>query len=776
MKPVKKLPPKESSIKQALLGLYGIIGVGLSTFGPFKIPFAESHAKEYWRHALAGIFIILALTIGIISLALYMFDANYFKSQMVDYVKTHNQRDLTLDGDIKITFFPKLGLDAGKMSLSQRNSSKNFASIDNARFYVAWWPLFLKQLQIEHVVLDGVHANVIHYKNGNTNLDDLFTRDGSLIGIKFDIDSIRIKNSSVNYTDEPADMALSLYDMNIETGRLTDSTPGDVSASFRLESAKPHLDTRVKLNSHVLFELKANHYEFANYEVEMDGESASINNLALNLQGTLNTYPAQGKLTIDKFTANLKGKLDNRKLDAKLDIPKLQLIKNKLSGSTLGFSANLLQDDENLTATLDIPAFEMNDKKLQSENISANIDWFKSGRTLQGKLASPLSIDFATSQMQLPAIVSSMSGAHPLLSSKLSADISGNMQANFTDQSVKLALKAKIDDSNFIGSLAMQDFTHPAYSFELGVNKLDLDRYLVTDWYKRFQDDALPFDFSALKDLNLHGKFRSNELTFAKLKISSLVGEIKADQSTLSIDPVNARLYRGTASASLNISANDTPKITFQQKLNGVQTSALLADMFPGEAKLSGKANFTLDMNATGTNMGALRKTLNGSASLALGKGSVAGINLTDVLVAGKNQLGVKDAEHTEAAKFTETTAFSELKSTFDIAEGKASTADFLLKAPHFISKGEGDFTLATGQLNYRLNTTIARNLKRGSNGEIAELKGVNIPMRVSGPYATPSIILDFANASGMKVETPPKESKVKPAPVAGKKKRPAKK
>lgn len=767
MKQGKQQAPKESPIKHALLGLYGIIGVSISTFGGFKLPFAEANAKDYWRHALAGIIIVVALVTGIISLALYLFDANYFKTQMVDYVKTHNQRDLTLDGDIKVTFFPKLGLNAGKMSLSQRNSGKNFASIDNARFYVAWWPLFVKQLQIEHADLEGVHANIVRYKNGSTNLDDLFTRDGSLNDIKFDIDSIRLKNSSINYMDEPTDKMFSLHDMDIETGRLTDSTPGKISASFRLESAKPRLDAKVKLSSHLLFELKNNHYEFSNFEIDMEGESASINNLALNLQGTINSDPAAGKLIIDKFIANLKGKLDNRKLDAKLDIPKLQLIKEKLTGTALNFNASLLQEGENLTLSLDIPAFEMNDKKLQSENISANIDIFKAGRTLQGKLNSPLNLDFATSQMQLPAIASSMNFTHPLLSGKIAANLNGNMQADLSEQNLKINFKTKIDDSNFVVNLGVQNFSQPAYSFDVGVNTLDLDRYLATDYSKRLQDDALPFDFSAIKNLNLHGKFRSNSFTFAKLKTSNLSGEIKAEQSTLLIEPINARLYGGTASGSLSMSVNEKPQINFKQKLNGVQLNALLADIFPGEAKLSGKGNLTLDVNASGENMGAMRKTLNGSASLAVGRGAVAGINLTELLLAGKNQLGQKDAEHTEAAKFTETTAFTELKSTFDIAEGKASTSDLLLKSPLFTSKGEGEITLDSGQLNFRLNTTIAPNLKRGSYGEIAELKGVNIPMRVTGPYTAPSIILNFANASGMKTEKLPKANTVKIASPA---------
>lgn len=775
MKP-RKQPPPTSTLKQALLGLYGIVGVSISMFGPFKVPFAEAHAKEYWRHALAGIVLLILLFTAIISLALYMFDANYFKSQMVDYVKTQNQRDLTLEGDIKITFFPQLGLDSGKMTLSQRNSSKGFASIENARFYVAWWPLLHKQLQIERVALDGVHANLIRYKNGSTNFDDLLATDVSLGNIKFVIDSVKLKNSSVNLQDETAALFLALHDINIETGKLTDSTPGDVTASFRLESAKPHIDTKVKLNSHVLFELKTNHYELANLEAEMEGEAAGINNLTLNFQGTINSYPALERLTFDKFSATAKGKLENRKLEAKLDIPRLQLNKSKLTGNTFSFSATLLQEEENLTVSIELPTFAVDDKKLQAENITANFDFFKAGRTLQGKLNSPLSIDFTAQQIQLPAIASNFSGTHPLLASKLNANVSGSMLANLSEQNVKLGLSAKIDDSNVTGSLELQDFTHPAYAFDLAVNTLDLDRYLATDWARRFQDDALPFDFSALKELNLNGKLRSGEFKFAKLKTSNLVAEIKADQSSLNIEPLNARLYGGAMLGSVSISANEIPEITFRQKLTGVESNALLSDIVAGEPKLTGKGNLTVDLNATGVNIGAMRKTLSGNIGVKLARGSLAGINLTEALLAGKSQLGMKDAERIDPAKFADTTSFSELKSSFDINEGKASNSDFLMKSPLYTSKGEGEIALDSGQLNYRFNTTVAPNLKRSNNGELAELKGISIPMRITGPYASPSIIMEFDNASGMKTPKPAREIQIKPAPSSAKTDKPAKK
>ena len=772
----KQQPPKESPIKQALLGLYGIVGVSISTFGGFKLPFAESNAKEYWRHALAGIVLILALISGIISLALYLFDANYFKSQMVDYVKTHNQRDLTLDGDIKVTFFPKLALKAEKMSLSQRNSSKNFASIEKANFYVAWGPLFLKQLQIEHVDLDGVHANIVRFKNGSTNLDDLFTRDGSLTDVKFDIDSIKLKNSSINITNEPTGILYALRDMEIKTGRLTDSTPGNFYATFRLESTKPRIDTKVKLNSHLLFELKTNHYEFANFEIELEGESMGITSLSMLLQGTLNSYPTTSQLTIDKFVANIKGKIDNRKLDAKIDIPKLQRDKNKITATTLNLNANLLQEDENLTATLDLSAFEILDKKFHADNVNINFDIFKAGRTLQGKLNTPMNIDFDTLQVQLTNITSNFSVTHPLLSSKLNATLNGSMLTNFNEQKLKLDFNAKIDDTKLGGNAGFHDFSNPAYVFDIAANKLDLDRYLVSDWSKRFQDNALPFDFSGIKTLSLNGKLRSGEFKFAKLKTTNLTAEILVDQSTLKLEPFNTRLYGGSSQGSFSITASNNPKITFQQKLNGVQINALLADFYANEPKLLGKGTVIADLNSTGNSMGELRKTVSGSINLSMNAGSVAGINLTESFIADKAKIGIKESEHNYASKFTDATAFSEFKSSFTINEGKASNNDFLLRSMQATSKGEGEISLETGQLDYRINTIVSPNLKRGNNNELYELKGINIPMRITGKFTAPAFIMEYGNASGGFLTKPVKSKTAIPVEPSTVKRKPVKK
>ena len=159
------------SIKYALFGLAGLAGVALSAFGPIKIPYSESLTKSYYRYALAGL-LVFTLAIGVVIGAfLYTFEANSFKSEIVQLIKEKQQRDLVIEGDIKVTFFPKLGVDLGKVSLSQRNSAKEFR-YEHARLYVAMAPLLGKRFVVEQILIDGLRVDLVRYKDGSTNFDD----------------------------------------------------------------------------------------------------------------------------------------------------------------------------------------------------------------------------------------------------------------------------------------------------------------------------------------------------------------------------------------------------------------------------------------------------------------------------------------------------------------------------------------------------------------------------------------------------------------------------
>jgi AsmA protein len=633
--------------------------------------------------------------------------------------------------------------------LSQRNSAKEFASINNARLYIAWWPLFKKQLVLERVEIDGMHANVARLKDGTTNYDDLLIRDETLSPVTFDIDGVRITNSAINWQDEVKWKRVALQDLHIETGRLADMVPGNLTASFHLNSEKLHSDSNVELKSRLLYDLKAKRYEFADIEGKLAGTVAGFSNLALRFNGNLENNPGQDSLLAENVVVSGTGNYGQRSIEARLALPRLQLAKGILSGNQLTINATMSQFDDKWTTAVQMPAFELANQIFNAAELSADFDFKGEGRTLQGKLSFPVNVDLtATPKLQLSAIALNFSATHPVLAGELIATATGSMNADFSERNANLNLKAKIDDNEIAGKLAIKDFSHPEYTFELNANRLDLDRYISADWIKRYQNDAMQLDFSGIRKLVLNGRLRANEFKAAKLKSTRLAADIKIEQDTLKIAPLSAKLYGGALTGSLSVAAQATPQIALKQNLKGIQLNALLADT-AGTGKLAGKGDVALELSAEGGSIGALRKTLNGSVSLVLARGSLAGIDLRTALLEGKDDLGAKSEVHVHEARFSERTEFSELKAAFNILEGSSHGNSFDMRSPLFHIAGEGDLALDSGSISYRLAATVGSTLKRKTAGELAELKGVTVPIRVSGPHATPSIALDFAAASG---------------------------
>jgi AsmA protein len=737
-----------NAIKNALLGLYGVIGLFVALIG-IRLPFAESLAKQHYRYAIGGVLVILLILSIVIGVFILSFNANNFKTEIVQYVKQHTQRDLVLQGDIKVKYFPKLGLDTGKMTLSQRNSAREFASVDNARLYIAWLPLLHMQFVFDHVEIDGARISLTRFKDGTANYDDLLIRDASLAPVKFDIDNMRITNSSLNWHDEMKWQRIALQNLQVETGSLVDTVPSNLKASFHLNSEMAHSDSNIEFKSRMFYDRKEGRYEFADIEGTLQGTAAGFSNLDLKFNGDLDDHPAQDLLSVENIVVSAKGNFGQRSIETGLGIPKLQYAKSILSGSELALDTTLSQFDEKWITAVQMPAFELANKVFNAKQFSADFDFKSNGGTLQGKLSSPISVDFDTTRkLLLNAISMDISARHPMLAGELSAKVTGRLQADLAERNAKLDLNAKIDDSKITGKMALTDFSHPAYMFDLSINSLPLDRYISDEWIKRYQNDATRIDLSGFKVTNLRGSLHAGEFKMAGLEGSKLSAKFKIEQSSLTIDPLAARLYGGNLAGSISVAAQSTPHITVRQKLRGFQADALLAGT-ADTGKFTGKGDLVMDISAEGSSIGALRKTLNGSISLALTRGSLAGIDLRTALIDGKDDLGTRSRAHVHEYRFSESTGFSELKAVFNIRDGNSRGNSFNMRSPLLRISGEGDFSPDSGNIDYKLAATVAAALKRRSAGDLAELKGVTVPIRATGPYTAPSIALDFAAASG---------------------------
>ena len=167
----------------------------------------------------------------LIALAAYLaatFNPNDYKPQLVQLVKQKLDRTLKIDGVIKLTFYPALGAELGRFSLSERASGKEFAAVEAARVSLQLLPLLSRELVVSQIEVRGLRANLVKRKNGSTNVDDLAGGESGKTRpapgaedkpaqqpIQFNIDHVLVENASLGYTDEASGAKYTLNKLHL---------------------------------------------------------------------------------------------------------------------------------------------------------------------------------------------------------------------------------------------------------------------------------------------------------------------------------------------------------------------------------------------------------------------------------------------------------------------------------------------------------------------------------------------------------------------------------
>ena len=180
--------------------------------------------------------IVGVLLVGAIALLLAMFDSARIRAEITDAVQAKTQRTLKIDGDLGLYFWPNVGIEVGKASLSEFKSPAEFAAIDKARVSVAVLPLLSRQVVVEAIELDGASITLIKRKDGTLNIDDLTAKDAGKAAqqeqaaaapakpLQIDIASVKITDAKLVWRDEISGETTTLSGFDFATGRIVGDT------------------------------------------------------------------------------------------------------------------------------------------------------------------------------------------------------------------------------------------------------------------------------------------------------------------------------------------------------------------------------------------------------------------------------------------------------------------------------------------------------------------------------------------------------------------------
>jgi AsmA protein len=715
------------------------------------------------KYGLLGAGAVLGVAVaGAVYLAA-TFNPNDYKDYIIQTVKNKKQRTLHLDGDIKLTFFPRIGANLGRLSLSEYKSDQQFASIETARVSLELLPLLSKQVVVDEVAVSGLTANLIKYKDGTTNIDDLLGRDDkprdSNQPVKFDIASVSIKKTSLNYRDEGTGAQYAVHDLNLKTGRIANGVPGKIDLSAGVQGNQPKLDINTQLVTTLTFDLDKQQYQMADMDLQISGSALDISNLKIKAGGDASANLATQEYGMNKFELNAKGVKASAPFEVALDAPALSLTKDKFSAEHLKLNANL--DSGNIVAAVSLPDLSGNAQSFKVSSLALDLDVQMPDQTFKVKLASPLSGNFETRQFNLSNLTVAVNALFDKLPGKsVNSEMKGSVQVDGTRQTVQANLAGGLLQSQVVAKVDVKGFSSPAIQFDVAVDQFDADLYLPKKTEAKATQPEQPFDLSALRALNLEGSLRIGKLKVANIKSSGVRLDVKAHKGQVNVSPLSANLYQGSMKGSLGVNAAAVPVITVDQKLSGVDVAALTKDAANFDT-LEGRGNVAMNLSMRGNTVSAMKKAMNGNLSLNLADGAIKGINVAKSLRDAQGMLG---RAQTQAANQSEKTDFSELRAFFKINNGVAHNDDLSMKSPLLRVAGAGDIDIGQSSMNYLARATLAKTIEgQGGRDNVA---GITVPVRVSGPFADLKYTLDFGalvnEAARQKVEAAKQEIKTK--------------
>jgi len=660
---------------------------------------------KYTLYGVGGAVLLVGAAAGYLAAT---FNPNDYKDEIVRAVKDSKQRTLKLDGDIRLSFFPKLGAELGRVALSEYRSEQPFASVEALHASLALMPLLHGEAVVDEVSVSGLKATLVKRKDGSFNIDDLLSGGGESSGskVKFDIAGVQVANAELDYLDEASGARYDLHALTLSTGRIANGATSPLQLSVQIKANQPKLDVTVQAKTQLTLDLDRKHHKLAGLELQASGTALDIANLAVKVAGDVDADLGAQAIRADRLTMSATGVQAGNPFDAKLDVPSLVLEGEQFSAERLQLMARL-NGANAIAATLTLP---------------------KLSGTAQSFGSQALTLAFDATGDKLP-------GKH------VSSTMRGGFDFNSEKQVFDLVLAGGLLQSQVKAKVAVSNFADPFIRFDADVDQFDADLYFPPGNPPKGKEPEQPFDLSALKALNLEGKLHLGALTAARIKSRDIVVGVKARRGMVTIAPFSARLYGGGMSGAVSVNAApQIPVFTVNQTLTGIDVAPLLKDAADFDT-LEGHGTVGLNVTATGNKVSALKKSLNGNVALNLADGAIKGINiakkLRDVGIGGKSQ--------TQDANKAEKTDFSELKASFKVSNGVAHNDDLSMKSPLLRLSGNGDIDIGNDRMNYLAKATLVKTLE-GQGGQ-DNLAGLTVPVRAQGPFTALKYSLDFAAA-----------------------------
>jgi len=664
--------------------------------------------------AVAAFFLTAAILLSVVV------DPNKYKGDISRIVKEKTGRELVFEGDVKLNFFPWLGLETGRVSLGPSPvigagfGPGPFASVQAASIRIRILPLFARRVEAKKISLEGLELNLGRSESGLVNWADLTgqtpdedKKDTSALFSEDDLtlDGVHVQNASITWTDLLTGKHYALTQADVTLTAIQPGSPFDFKTSFSAAANDPEIKARAEMTGTAT--------------LDIGGVRHVLNNLAAKVSATGAAVPG-GK---GEFTLGLAElKIDKEKQTAQGTGLTISGYGAKGSGQ---FSAANLKTGADVKGRLEFPDF--NGRELSAALTGKALDT-ADGSAYQHITAS---VEFKAGRgyLEIP---------------------------NFS---------AKLDDAVVEGRFRSTGFEEQAYSFNIRIQGLDADRFLPPKkgedaapvfGEKNPQAAAAPkngglFPVDKLRTMRLDGQITAERMKYRNLRYNTLKVPMSVQNGVLDIGPVDGSMYEGAFKSHLRVDVQGpTPHVSFVLNASGIQGRPLFTDLDGKPSQFAG--SMSLDMPTALTGQGntemELRRTLAGRAHFTVRDGVFPGVNLSTVVHEGARKVKNAAGQLTPVSS-EKSTSFGSIDGTAVINSGIATINDLEVKAPFLRGDGKGTVNIPTKQVDYTLRIKVVPNVDGQGGGGVLDMFGLVVPLRITGPYDNPSYTTDYLRSLG---------------------------
>lgn len=719
-----------------------------------------------WILRLLGLLGVVLLLGGIVAVYLLAtFDPNAYKHRIEAWVVEVSGREFTLAGPIELNLLPSLGLrlEDARLANADGFGAEPFAELRSIELAVAALPLLRGEIDVQRIDIDGGTLRLARDSDGRGNWEDLLQRlDATPVNEGLDArlsdlgcnhcpgfsarltsgaevrqtagatvaraQGAGVRSGSPRFALEELSIAgLAVTDLRVEWDDRRAGTRLQVApANLRVHGFRPGLETPLELD--------------ASLRVE-PGDADPIN-ADLRLDALLNADFAAARYALRR----VRSELDLRHpalepvVSAQMEADLVLELEQSVARAER-LSVHL--DDLHLTGLIEVHGVAQEAPSVRAE--------------LRSNTFSPRSL-LASLGLDAPETTD------PDVLTRMALDLllSGNAQRLDLNP-----LLLTLDDSSLRGQATVDlRGPRPAVAFDVTGDRLDLDRYLPPEIRQartaevpevpgipEIPAEDVPIDLPVelMRAFDLDGRMRLGVLHLLGLRLEDIELNLRAQDGDWRLEPLTGTGYQGRLEARASANARESvPRYAAAVDLHSVAIAPLLEALFEQESKLVGNGELALDIQATGASVDALVASLNGQGQLRFSDGAVRGINVASIIRQAEARLRGETPVVEDEPNETD---FSELAGSFRIRDGVVQNDDLAANSPLLRVAGRGSIDLPERRMDYRLDTTLVASIEGQGGRSLEDLRGVTLPIRISGSFSEPRFRLDLDDALRERVD-----------------------